>query len=600
MLLSIRWDEALLILLNYLNDYPVTITCFLILLIITFGIAIDYIITPKEIANIFPIPGELPFIGHLHLILENPALIYLTWSKLYNQSIFQIRIGNKRVVVVNSFDDVVGLWVNHSCQNNSRPLSYTFHDLVSAIQGFTIGSTPASLTFQKKKKTISQYLNKRQIELKLDTINRQINIMIGELWKRDIEFEDINLLPYFQKFVLQTAIYIGYGIELDFYKEHSQFCQEIIDIENKIIRLRSPISNLQDSIPLLRIMPRWFNNSEIARMCGERRNSYMNKLYQQLQQGLAEDLPQYKNSILGDLITKTTNTQNNNDDSSDTNCTSHNNCLNEQEIQSICLTLISAGLDNTPLSLNYLFGILSHPKIGEHLQNRAIQDILENSGGNIVLAWEKVLLLQGLMTTNQQNPMNCQYIEALVLETLRHFTVLPLSLPRLTTKAIRYKDFVIPKETHLFMNAYSANHDCQIFVNPYKFDPDRWLDPVSNSIKSQFLNFIINNNSKSSSGHGHQFKSLHSHQHFAFGAGSRMCSGYNLVIKQMYVMIIKMLLIFEIHSPTNIKKLMELNPFKNNLNPKGTSFEPKTNHINLKFRKLPNYKSLHELVLHQS
>ena len=87
----------------------------------------------------------------------------------------------------------------------------------------------------------------------------------------------------------------------------------------------------------------------------------MNKLYQQLQQGLAEDLPQYKNSILGDLITKTTNTQNNNDDSSDTNCTSHNNCLNEQEIQSICLTLISAGLD-TPLSLNYLFGILSHLK----------------------------------------------------------------------------------------------------------------------------------------------------------------------------------------------------------------------------------------------
>ena len=73
--------------------------------------------------------------------------------------------------------------------------------------------------------------------------------MIGELWKRDIEFEDINLLPYFQKFVLQTAIFIGYGIELDCYKEHSQFCQEIIDIENKIIRLRSPISNLQDSIP---------------------------------------------------------------------------------------------------------------------------------------------------------------------------------------------------------------------------------------------------------------------------------------------------------------------------------------------------------------
>ena len=598
MLLSIRWDEALLILLNYLNDYPVTITCFLILLTIVFGIVIDYTITPKEIANIFSIPGELPFIGHLHLILENPALIYLTWSKLYNQSVFQIRIGNKRVVVVNSFDDVVGLWINHSCQNNSRPLSYTFHDLVSAIQGFTIGSTPASSTFQKKKKTISQYLNKRQIELKLDIINRQINIMIGELWKRDIEFEDINLLPYLQKFVLQTAIFIGYGIELDCYKEHNQFCQEIIDIENKIIRLRSPISNLQDSIPLLRIMPRWFNNSEIARICGEKRNIYMNKLYQQLQQGLADDLPQYKNSILGDLTTKTKN-RNDNGESGGMNCISRNNCLDEQEIQSICLTLISAGLDNTPLSLNYLFGILSHPKLGERLQTRAIKDILENSGGNAILAWEKVLLLQALVTTNQKNLMNCQYIEALIMETLRHFTVLPLSLPRLTSKAIRYKNFVIPKETHLFMNAYSANHDCQIFVNPYKFDPDRWLDPVSNNIKSQFLNYIINNNSNRSNHGRGQFKSHHNHQHFAFGAGSRMCSGYNLVIKQMYVMVIKMLLIFEIHPPTNTKKLMELNPFINNLNPKGTSFEPKTNHINLKFRKLPNYKSLHELILQQ-
>lgn len=93
-------------------------------------------------------------------------MIYLTWYKLYNKLVFQIRIGNKRVVVVNSFDDVVGLWINHSCQNNSRPLSYTFHGLVSALQGFTVGSTPASLTFLRKKKVISLCLRKKEIDEK--------------------------------------------------------------------------------------------------------------------------------------------------------------------------------------------------------------------------------------------------------------------------------------------------------------------------------------------------------------------------------------------------------------------------------------------------
>lgn len=54
-------------------------------------------------------------------------------------------------------------------------------------------------------------MNKRQIELKLDTINRQINIMIGELWKRDIEFEDINLLPYFKNLFYKRQFSLGMG-----------------------------------------------------------------------------------------------------------------------------------------------------------------------------------------------------------------------------------------------------------------------------------------------------------------------------------------------------------------------------------------------------
>lgn len=72
-------------------------------------------------------------------------------------------------------------------------------------------------------------------------------------------------------------------------------------------------------------------------------------------------------------------------------------------------------------------------------------------------------------------------------------------------------------------------------------------------------------------------------------------------MKEMYMMIIKLLLLFEINPPDNNnnngKYLMEMNPFVNNLNPRGTSFEPRIHNIKLQYRKLPNYETLHEIVL---
>lgn len=148
---------------------------------------------------------------------------------------------------------------------------------------------------------------------------------------------------------------------------------------------------------------------------------------------------------------------------------------------------------------------------------------------------------------------------------------------------------MIPKNTHMFMNAYAANHDELVFSNPFKFDPDRWLNPKTNEIEGQLP-------SLHNGGGNINVQNFH----FAFGAGSRMCSGYNLVMKEMYMVIIKMLILFEINPPDgngDTKFLMGMNPFANNLNPRGTSFEPRIHHIKLRYRKLPNYETLHDIVL---
>lgn len=64
------------------------------------------------------------------------------WWRKYKHSVFQIRLGNTRAVVVNSFDDCRKMMLGHQSAVIDRPKLYTFHGVISSTQGFTIGSSP--------------------------------------------------------------------------------------------------------------------------------------------------------------------------------------------------------------------------------------------------------------------------------------------------------------------------------------------------------------------------------------------------------------------------------------------------------------------------
>ncbi|KAK6199437.1 cytochrome P450 [Scheffersomyces amazonensis] len=517
----------------------------LIVLLIIVWIIFDYwgFQNPKPIDNIFKIPGY-PIVGNLFQILNNPAQTYLKWSKEYDASIFQIRLGIKNVVVVNSYNDIYNLWVKHSCANNSRPSLHTFHGIVSSTQGYTVGSSPAGPSYKLKKKTLAQYLHHKALEGVKWLIDEESTYMIKKIIENNRElsgppstymygnirneYSDIDLSIFLQLFALRSSILLAYGIKLDCYNRDQELSQTIIDTENQIIQIRSPVGNLQDYLPFLRYFP--FKNNQASRT-RSRRDGYMSYLMEQLNSKLKEGDPLAINSIVGKI-----------------KLNRQTSLINDEQIQSICLTLVSAGLDNTPLNINHLIGHLSQPNYGQLIQERAYSKLMELSSNNLLLAWDQSLEIK------------CDYIMALVQESLRFFTVLPLGLARVTTKTINYiqGDFVIPKETILMMNAFAANHDETQFNMPYKFNPERWLDSEGSLIIGNEL------------------------CHFTFGAGSRMCSGNMLALQELYTLTCRMILCFKIRAPT--KGLMELDPFKNNSNPRATSFEPKPFKVRLEPR----------------
>jgi phenylacetate 2-hydroxylase len=99
--------------------------------------------------------------------------------------------------------------------------------------------------------------------------------------------------------------------------------------------------------------------------------------------------------------------------------------------------MVSAGLDTIPGNLIMGIAYLASPD-GQRIQQRAYDEIMSvYPNGD---AWERCLVEE-----------NVPYVTALVKETLRFWTVIPICLPRVSTKEIVYNGATIPAGTTFFM-----------------------------------------------------------------------------------------------------------------------------------------------------
>lgn len=147
------------------------------------------------------------------------------------------------------------------------------------------------------------------------------------------------------------------------------------------------------------------------------------------------------------------------------------------------LSLVSAGVDTIPANFLQGIAILTNPK-GKQLQ-AAIYDDLIRIYRTSEAAWAAVVI-------EEKIPL----ISAFVKETLRYYTVIAMSMPRVSVTPITYQDVTIPAGTTFYMNARSANFDPSRFPFPHEFKPDRYLQrssevPLQNPELNQYTNSRI-------------------------------------------------------------------------------------------------------------
>ncbi|KAI2637304.1 cytochrome P450 3A13 [Xylaria nigripes] len=156
-----------------------------------------------------------------------------------------------------------------------------------------------------------------------------------------------------------------------------------------------------------------------------------------------------------------------------------------------CLDHLIAGIDTTGDSLCFLMWEISQPR-SLHVQRRLQEELVANPGASF-----------------DQLP----YLDAVVLESLRRFSPIPMSLPRYVPQGGRIIDgFFIPQHTIVSCQAYSAHRiDQRVFPQPDLFKPERWLDAEGAVDRKRLF--------------------------FAFASGGRGCIGKHLALAEMKILL---------------------------------------------------------------
>ncbi|XP_031812457.1 cytochrome P450 1A1 isoform X2 [Sarcophilus harrisii] len=121
------------------------------------------------------------------------------------------------------------------------------------------------------------------------------------------------------------------------------------------------------------------------------------------------------------------------------------------------------------------------------------------------------------------------YLEAFILETFRHSSFLPFTIPHSTTRATTLNNFYIPKGRCVFVNQWQINHDPKIWGDPSEFRPERFLSADGTINKSLSEKVIM------------------------FGLGKRKCIGETIARWEVFLFLAILLHQMEFSVPSGVK-----------------------------------------------
>lgn len=195
--------------------------------------------------------------------------------------------------------------------------------------------------------------------------------------------------------------------------------------------------------------------------------------------------------------------------------------LKDDLIKALIMDTIGGGFVSTSNTiLATILNLLNHPRCLGKMQSE-ISSVLEN---------------KRFATFDDVRSM--PYCYAVILETQRYSTVVPIVSHYCSAKDVQFEGFTIPRDTMVWGNIWSGHHDKSAWKNPWIFSPERFLDDNGRLLPEDSPN---------------------RQRLIPLGVGKRYCVGSDFAMSRLFTYIVTVVQHFDILPPKN-NELLPCNP----------------------------------------
>lgn len=396
-----------------------------------------------------PLPGppSVPIIGHTLSLGESPHLALTSLGQQYGD-IFQIQIGTRPVLVLSGLDTLKQALVKQGDDFAGRPSLYSFKFI----------NNGKSLTFSSDYSEVWRLRRKlAQNALRTFSTEECKNSTHSCLLEEHVCSEARHLIQIFVEQMKSRGSfdpmrYIVVSVAnvicaLCFGKRYSHEDQELLNIVNvsdefgKIVAAGNPA----DFIPILRFLPNHSMDKFIA--INKRFATFVENIVMEHYRTFDKDnIRDITDSLIGHCQDKKV----------DENA---NIQISDEKIVGIVNDLFGAGFDTITTAVSWcVMYLVYYPDIQKKLHEEIDETIGKDRSPRIT------------------DKPSLPYTEAFIMETFRHSSFLPFTIPHCTTKDTALNGYYISKNTCVFVNQWQVNHDSSLWKDPFAFRPERFLN----------------------------------------------------------------------------------------------------------------------------
>nr|QPZ88858.1 cytochrome P450 CYP73A258 [Dioscorea zingiberensis] len=481
------------------NQYPLIITLSLFLIIIS----ALFLLVPKQKTNTPPGPLSFPIFGNWLQVGNDLNHRFLANLSLKYGNVFLLKLGARNLVVVSDPKLATEVLHTQGVEFGSRPRNVVFDIFTGNGQDMVFTAYGDHWRKMRRIMTLPFFTNKVVQQYK-DMWCGEMDLVIKDLHNNKLAMEQGMLIRRRLQLMLYNIMY-RMMFDCRFESETDPLFLQATKFNSERSRLAQSFEyNYGDFIPFLRPFLRGYLNK--CQDLQSRRLAFFNNYYVEKRRKVMSESGNgaHDKNKLACAIDHILEAEKNGE-------------ISSENVIYIVENINVAAIETTLWSMEWAIAeLVNHPEV----QAKVRREMAE------VLQGEEM---------SESSIQKLPYLQAVVKETLRLHSPIPLLVPHMNLEEAKLGDFTIPRGSKVVVNAWWLANNPEWWDKPEEFRPERFLEEeggvealVGGKVDFRFL---------------------------PFGVGRRSCPGIILALPILGLIVGKLVREFEMLTPPGIEKI---------------------------------------------